>query len=105
MPDISRNVNIDSLGKSSLEVQPREVLRAQAVQVIALDLAVDQAEAPAAKNVYQRDQCDFGRIVAPAEHGFPEKYTAECHAIQPAEQRAPCIEDLDTVCVAQAMQR
>lgn len=51
-------------------------------------LAVEQSPSPRRQPGNQMRQCNLGCIAHPADHGFPEKDTAQRYTVQPADQLA-----------------
>ena len=67
-------------------------------------LAIYHLYAAAFCDINQRDQRDLGGISSVTEHGLAEKHASECHAVEPADQRAPVIEHFHRVSKSKRMQ-
>jgi hypothetical protein len=61
------------------------------------NLAVDQAAAACAPQLYQCHEGHLGGVAHVRKHAFAEEHAAQGNAVEPPDQAVPVIVDLDRV--------
>src|SRR5262249_50250452 len=79
---------LQRLAQLQQEALARNVDRAERLQVVRRDLAVDQRELPGGELTRQEAQGELGSVAGATEHGFAKEGAAERHAVKAADQRA-----------------
>src|SRR5688572_27516446 len=77
---------VDQSGELRLEFPARDVAAAEAREVRARHLAIDQRDVPRPALRDEARQGHLRGIRLAREHRFPEKHAPEPHAIEPADQ-------------------
>jgi hypothetical protein len=77
VPNSVIGLDINSLRKTPLEVQPADVMRSQGVQVWILHLTINHMEATTPQDIYQPYQRYFGGVGCRTKHGFAEEYSTK----------------------------
>src|SRR5688572_16214175 len=97
------HAGVDESGESRLEVPARDVAAAEAREVRARHLAVDQGHVPCPALRDEAREGDLRSVRFAREHGFSKERPPESYAIEAADQ-APRVPGLEGMCEPAAVQ-